>query len=379
MKITSKFVLRDRKNQDKSQSVLMRITLDRKSFYICTSVRLENQYWDEKNGYVKTNHKSNFAHNAVLSDLKTSLDNFVAKSMMEKTTVTPDLVKHFFNPEVVPAKNDFYSFVENYLKTIGRLNLCHGSFKHHNVYLRTLKKFKPYLTFEEITTDFLSSYELYLKEVIQNHTNTIHNKMKFIRTYINMAIGKGLINNYVFKSYKLKQKATMPKFLTPDEFEVLEVFYKITGNPFHKKHLQYFLFACVTGLRYSDLKQLTWENIEDGKIIIQMQKTGQYITVPISKRAYQYLPPKGGNLIFNVPTNQCANKILKEIGKIVNSEKNLSCHVARHTFATLSLELDMPLVVIQRLLGHSTIKTTQIYAKIVDKRLETEMLKWEAF
>ena len=378
MSITSKFVLRDRKNQDKTQSVQLRVILDRKSFYINTIVRVEVRFWDSKNGCVKQNHTCNSSLNAQLNEYQTKLNTFVAKSMMDKLPVNAENMKFLFAPVTEKPKADFYAFIEKYLDGNALLILKPNTLKNQRHCLKCLKEFAPKLTIEGITVEFLTKYELFLKTKEKNHTNTIHSKLKFIRTYINLAIKQGLIDKYVFKSYKLKHKSTMPKFLTPEEFHLLEKFFKDTTVALYKKHLQYFLFACVTGLRYTDLKQLSWNNIEDNKVFLRMEKTGQTISIPITRRTLQYMPEKSTGLIFKIPANQCANRFLKDIGTQAGLVKKLSCHVARHTFATISLDMDMPLSVVQKLLGHASSKTTEIYAKIIDKKLETEMMKWDA-
>ena len=202
--------------------------------------------------------------------------------------------------------------------------------------------------------------------------------MKFIRTYINKAIRDSIIHEYVFNSYKLKQVSSKPKYLTYDQFQQLEAYFEKTSIPLHKKHLHYFLFACVTGLRYSDLKELKWSNIKGDWISIEAQKTESTVSIPINSIVKKYLPKKtDSKYLFDVPTNEAANRILKDIQKKSELTQNLSTHVARHTFATICLNFDFPLSVVQKLLGHKSIKTTEGYAKIIDKKLESEMKKWD--
>ena len=104
MNITSKFVLRDRKNQDKTQSVQLRVILDRKSFYINTIVRVEDRFWDSKSGCVKQSYSNNSALNAQLNEYQTKLNTFVAKSMMDKLPVNAENIKFLFAPVIEKPK-----------------------------------------------------------------------------------------------------------------------------------------------------------------------------------------------------------------------------------------------------------------------------------
>lgn len=136
-----------------------------------------------------------------------------------------------------------------------------------------------------------------------------------------------------------------------------------------------FLFACFTGLRYSDIVTLQWDDIktENDQTFIrkQMIKTKQNIIVPIGKSAKQYLPQKKGKYIFDLPTTQTINIELKRWAKRAEVEKNLHFHVSRHTFATSLLTKGADLYSVSKLLGHTNINTTQVYAEIVNaKRVE---------
>jgi integrase len=134
-----------------------------------------------------------------------------------------------------------------------------------------------------------------------------------------------------------------------------------------------FLFACLTGLRISDLKQIRWQNILDTEIRIVQKKTGDHITIPLSEQARQILPEKGtaknGDLIFAYPSRDDVynDRLLKWI-QSVGIKKHVTSHVARHTFATLLVTQGTDLYAVQHLLGHRDLRVTQIYAKLVDQR-----------
>lgn len=147
------------------------------------------------------------------------------------------------------------------------------------------------------------------------------------------------------------------------ELNKLHLFYETNSNLAQNEKivLQYFLFSCYTGIRYSDLKLLNAEDIQNNTIHIRMHKTSLGVSIPLSRKANQLLPPSKSGKIFSIFCNKVTNRILKKIATKSGIDKKLTFHVARHTFATTSLTLGIPIEVICKLLGHTNIKTTQIY------------------
>lgn len=141
-----------------------------------------------------------------------------------------------------------------------------------------------------------------------------------------------------------------------------------------------FLFACYTGLRFSDLKKLTWGKIqpENGrhKLQYRQKKTGGFEYFPLSETANKLLKDDSNIInfpnkqVFKLPVLRYYNYVLKQWAKKAGIGKHLSSHVARHTFATLALTNGVDLYTVSKLLGHRDIAATQIYAKIIDKKKE---------
>ena len=135
-----------------------------------------------------------------------------------------------------------------------------------------------------------------------------------------------------------------------------------------------FIFCCLVGLRYSDVKKLVWNDLyedNDGAIILRIRvtKTKRCEDFPISKEALKWLPERigsGDEKIFKLPKNDNSNRKLKHWCTLAGITKNVTFHVARHTAATLNLSLGVPIETVSKLLGHTKISTTQIYAKVID-------------
>lgn len=209
---------------------------------------------------------------------------------------------------------------------------------------------------------------------------------RHIRKFVNLAINKDLfdLNKYPFRKFKAKTESTKREYLTPEEVERLEDLTLPEDKKHLKKVVDMFLFSCYTGLRFSDLTALTPESIvtEDGKqwIVIKMQKTKEMVRIPL----YLLFDGKGidivkqhttdaRKLIFDDFTNQYVNRCLKEIAVEAKINKPITFHTARHTQATYLLYKGASITTVQKLLGHKKLQTTQIYSKVMDMTIVSEL------
>ncbi|MEO6730317.1 MAG: site-specific integrase [Ferruginibacter sp.] len=140
--------------------------------------------------------------------------------------------------------------------------------------------------------------------------------------------------------------------------------------------MQYFLFSCYTGLRYSDIISLKLDDIKTGFVKTTQEKTDKPVIVPIIKQAASLITPRLDALCFKTYTNQATNRFLKLIMQASGIDKKITYHCSRHTFGTLSIFWGIPLDVVAELMGVS-MKTVKIYAQIDDQVKVREMLKWE--
>ena len=166
-------------------------------------------------------------------------------------------------------------------------------------------------------------------------------------------------------------RETYRSFLTIDEIRKLAA--APCRNPDVKRA---FLFSCYTGLRFSDVKALTWANVRDDSIDFRQQKTQgmEYLPLPVAARKILYVKkgaqvlPVQTNRIFSLPDKTTTGEHLKKWCKEAGMTKRITFHTSRHTFATLALSQGADLYTVSKLLGHKDISTTQIYAKIVDQK-----------
>lgn len=249
------------------------------------------------------------------------------------------------------------------------------------------------ITFNHIDKDFLIGFIEYLNSDIRDFDKTAKDKNRKPKPLSNVykealfarimvALNKAERDGIILKNpgkdidRKLKPHSEQKTrcYLTLEEIQrIIETEYK-PDNDIKPA----FLFCCFSGLRYSDVSKLTWKEItvsQDGYAQIEttMQKTGKSITIPLSDNALKWLPEREGSLpenrIFYKLPDQVNNADvrLRTLIKKAGISKHVTFHVARHSFATLTLTYGADLYTVSKLLGHANIRTTQVYAKIVDE------------
>lgn len=238
---------------------------------------------------------------------------------------------------------------------------------------RMLTGFGEYLR-GELTRYFYSNKdgaERQASTVVRLRPNSVRMHYDRIVWVLNAAHKDGLLPFNPAARVDAKEKPRIEKverpYLTADELASL------VATPCPDPELKRaFLFSCYTGLRKSDVQALTWDNIYNRSISVRMQKTGSPITIPLSPTAEKYLGTRGKKTEhpFTFKSDRQMYRDLVAWGNAAGIEKHVTFHMSRHTFATLALTYGADIYTISKLLGHTNLKTTQIYAQIVDKKKE---------
>lgn len=237
------------------------------------------------------------------------------------------------------------------------------------------------ISLEQITKRLLDRFYLWNRSTYKIGNNTaIHFMHKFSTVY-KMAWDNGWVKGNPFHLLKLKKDKTERAYLTLEELE------RMANREFTSERLErmrdIFLFCCYTGLSYIDVKTLTTDNLvrkPDGKlwIVTKRTKTEVPVHVPLLevpiRLIEKYEPMRKDNLVFPVYSNQKSNDYLKEIAALCDIHKDITFHVARHTFATtITLDNGVPIESVSKMLGHTNVQTTQIYARITDRKVAGDM------
>lgn len=283
--------------------------------------------------------------------VSTWMDEY-AKAMHANTGLSPDYLKHF--DTLIRMVNGYLAYIKS-----------------------------PRLTMDCIDREFYRGFLHYMTDVYECRTpdggtkrlakSTMHLFQLKMNTMLNQAARDGVIkcNPYhlLSRDERIKKPTDQRDFLTREELHrLMEVEARSTTTKMS------FLFSCFTGLRYSDLKQLKWGNIEHSQsgMVIRieaMKKTEKPVTVPLGTNAMTWMPERGDktldNFVFDIGTCGGCNAVLKTMAKRAGINKRVSFHTGRHSFATLTLAATNDIATVSELLGHSSVATTQIYAEVL--------------
>jgi len=290
------------------------------------------------------------------------------------------------------SRQSFYQYALNYIEK--NIEFAEETKRTYSSQLSKLNKFLPYSkqTFQEINNlDFITAYKNYMIKDLKNKLNTHSKSLSFIRTVLIDAKKYSMITNNEFEKIELKKEPGKRHFLVMEEIEMLSKYYHSdTITEGRKKVLKYFLFSCYTGLRYRDIKNLRFENIKnyitliDKKkadrllIDLKMHKTQRDVIIPLIERALSLVDFNNktpNSKVFDVLSNQKTNENIKVILQKakVNFWEETTFHSARHSFATHCIRMGIPLKAVSLALGHTTVRTTEIYTHLVKDTLFSDM------
>ena len=354
--------------------------LDRKKKYFSTRVYLKPEQWDTKKLVVK-NHPNADALNRLIYEFVAAIEKKELELWQQGKRISLELLKN-----MLTTQENNSSFISFFKQEVTNSSLKNITKRNHLSTLMLLQEFKKDITFSDLTFEFVSSFEYFL-QLKGYHTNTIAKHMKHLKRHVNIAINKEYIEiqKYAFRKYKIKTVENKHTHLVPEELEKLEKL-NLSGRYIKlQKSLDAFLFCCYAGMRYSDFTNLSSENIVDINqetwLIYKSVKTGTEVRLPL----YLLFAGKGiiilnkyrDNLegFFRLRDNSNVNKDLLTLAKLAGLSKNISFHLLRHTNATLLIYNGVNITTVQKLLGHKSVKTTQVYTNIMDMTIIHDLEK----
>ena len=262
-----------------------------------------------------------------------------------------------------------------------------------NVMLHLVKYKGDKITMDRVDKTFCEGFVLYLvngktigtrnpkksgehkEKPIANSTARLY--FNTFVTALNEAVRDGIIGRNPANQLKKEEKKPLNRSGNDRGYLEIDEVKKLMNTPCNDEQTKMaFLFACFCGLRLSDIKDLKWKDIksgEDGTVVSKIQvKTQQSIIVPLSVNALEWLPDRGDakeeDLVFTLPSHFSINRSVKKWARDAEIEKNVTFHLSRHTFATTLLTLGADIYTTSKLMGHKNLRTTQIYAEVVNKK-----------
>jgi integrase len=291
---------------------------------------------------------------------------------------------HGFSFGGVKAKANLIEYVDKIAEKKRELagGESRGSYQFYMALAYHLKKFSGDKTiFKHIDKKYCMDFIEYMKTAKSKLNDrpldetTQRQYIKRLSSVLNIAVSDEIIVSNPLLQIKPEE---LPKNRSQEVcYLTIEEVRKLIDTPCYYADIRNaFLFSCFTGLRFSDIKALTWGKLKkdsNGNTFISytQKKTKKWENLPIGKEAMKFMPERGtasdSDLVYNIRSGGYENSIIKTWAIAAGIEKKVSFHVARHTAATLLLSLEVPIETVSKILGHVDIKTTQIYAKVIDK------------
>ncbi|ATV32214.1 site-specific integrase [Prevotella intermedia] len=375
-------------NKEGKTPVMLRIYLNNERLSIgSTGIAVQQSQWDREKERLKGRTTEALSTNLELDNIQSGL-----QTIFKKVEMTDEVSLERIKSEYLGKKEDVDTLMSLFNKhnsdvarqvgvsveaaTLQKYNVCK---KHFSNFLRD-KYGRSDIRLSELGYIVIHDFDIYLRTVVGQNPNTATRMMKTFKTITILGRKLGVLHHDPFLNIRFHMEPVNRGFLTDEE--ILKIANKDFGIGRLELVRDVFVFSCFTGLAYIDVYNLAPENIVtlNGKqwIMTKRQKTSVETNVLLLDIPKSIIAKYSGKTyrdgkLFPMLTNQKLNSYLKEIADICGIKKNLTFHLARHTFATMSLSKGVPIESVSKMLGHTNIKTTQIYARITNKKIEHDM------
>ena len=386
------YIKRAKINVDGVCPIYTRVTINSKRFEFSTNKFISPDKWSTEGAKVKGNSEDARSINNQLDIIKNQIMDAEKRLYKKEILINSENLRN----ELFGIKQrerlliPIFTEHNRKIKELVGSEYAPGTLERYETSLKHTKDFLQWkyrvsdIDIEKIDHAFITEYEFYLRTERKCANNTAVKYIKNFHKIINICLANGWLNKDPFANYKSKVKEVIREFLTEQEIQSL------MEKEFVSERLELvrdiFVFSCFTGLAYIDVKQLTQDNIVlgidgDKWINKNRQKTDTNSKIPLLPTA-QYILDKYANhpvcvnedKLLPIFSNQKMNAYLKEIATVCGINKELTFHIARHTFATtVTLSNGVPIETVSKMLGHTNLKTTQHYAKILDKKISEDM------
>jgi len=374
-------------------SIMVRITYHGQRVNINSGLKILPSTWDSKRQRVKGSNEQAKLANHYLQTTQNRVMSIYDELMRHNQQFTVHLIRDKFlgKGEITYTLLEVVENHNNELKRLVGKTYAISTYKKYYWFQVIVTLFvseflrKPHLTINEIDISIIKKFEYFLLTERNCNHNSATKRLQQLKKVLRFARISGFTKVDPFDSYPLKVKPTNRNIITKEELDKIEAFDPETESIERLKDV--FLFQCYTGLSHVDLQKLESSHIHKGAdnsdwIFMNRTKTNTPIRIPLLPvpqailLKYREHPIKNGGKLLPVPTNQVMNRSLKKLGKAAGIIKPLTTHMARHCFATtITLSNGVPIEVVSRLLAHTNIRTTQIYAKVLDSNILEAMGK----
>lgn len=375
-------------------NIYARITINGKKANVSLNQKINIDNWNSKYQRIKGHGITARQVNLFLDDTKTRLIQVYRELKNEHRVVTAQLVKARFLGEdkACHSMRDLFKYHNDLMENkLSEKTLCHYRTSQKYILEYVKKAFKSTdIYLQDLNYAFVLGFESFLRAYKPKHyqgkigNNAVMKHIQRLKKMTRMAHDIEWIESRPFQKYRLKLEKTDRDYLTDKELLVIE---NLNTNIERLQTVRdLFIFSCYTGISYADIMELTSAHIVEGIdgnkwIMSKRNKSGVPYKVPLLQNAQMIIKKYknhhrthySGKILPNL-SNQRLNSYLKEIADLCKITKNITFHMARHTFATtVTLSNGVPMETVSKLLGHTKLATTQIYARVIEKKISEDM------
>ncbi len=394
VRITNLFYIKRAKpNADGLVPIYQRITIDGKRIEKSTGKYILEEIWSAETSKVKGKSEQARSINSHLDRCASDVEQVQADLLLKRMPINYNNVKVIFTGKTERPRTLIAVFIEHNSRIKALVpsgEFAIGTVKRYEVTLRHMQKFLHWkynasdIILTEIDYPFITDFDFFLRTYQNCRNNTAIKYLKNFRKIFNICLDNEWLTKDPFKKYKPKPTVVDRDYLNTEELD------RIINKDLHTTRLQIvrdiFVFSCFTGLAYVDVQNLSPANLSigiDGEmwIFTKREKTDGPSNIPlldvpkgIVEKYKEHPKCLNTNKLLPILSNQRMNSYLKEIGDVCHIAKDLTFHMARHTFATtVTLSNGVPLESVSKMLGHRSLKSTQIYARVLDIKVSRDM------
>ncbi len=389
-----RFVIKRGKSKNGKSPVVCRITVNGKRVEIAMKKSIEPSKWSAASGRAKGNSEEARVINMHIDLTTNEIMRHHNKLVIEGKPTDAQSIKNSF----LGLTEKKYSLVEVFkyhnerMKAVIGIDVQLGTYKKFETVLGKIERFiekfynREDLYLDELNFKFITDFEYFMKTEDSVKHNTALRYIRCLKKIIILALNNEWISRNPFANYKCQYTRVNREVLTEEELTAL--WKKDIGIPRLDEVKDIFLFCCYTGYAFIDVEKLSRKDLARGIdgdywIFTERKKTGVTSNVPMLPKAMEiiekYADHKGcinDDKLLPVKSNQKMNAYLKEVATLCGITKNLTMHMARHTFATtVTLSNGVPIETVSKMLGHTKLATTQIYAQVLDNKVSADMQK----
>ena len=378
---------------DGSAPIMGRITIGKSMVQFSAKCSVQVSLWDTKSARATGKSKVAAELNRILDQTTLSIHSHCKDLLAKKEKVSAEEVKNAFQG-IASGQETLIGYCDKYDKMLAArvgVNITLESYKRYGISFNHVKRFlrTKYnlsdISFQALDYSFIEAFDFYLRVQLIFKPNTIIGIVGHLKIIAKRAVNDGIITRNPFIGFSLEGEPLQPKSITGQELNKIMTTPLDSPNRYLVRDI--FLFSVFTGIAFSDIRDLTCNNLvqaEDGVwwIHSKRRKTGTEFHVPLLELPLQIIEKyrglnKDGKMFVMLSCSK-TNGNLKKIAKICGIKRNITFHMARHSYASLiTLSQGVPMETVSRMLGHRDLRATRIYAQVSNEKINTDMRRLE--